>query len=242
MHDKLTKHLPLIAILTLGVGLAALTGLTLAVSETLGKALRPAEAVIAVAGEATAKADPDRAEFTLGLESRGATAREAQTKNAGTMEKVVAALVGAGIDRKDIRTSAYNLTPVRRWDQKSGREITEGYQVTSLVTATTGETARVGALVDTAVNAGANTVQGVAFSVADQGKVRQQALAQAVADARNRAQQMASAAGVRVGKITAMTDATVEAPVVYASKDRLLDTVATAQTPVEPGQVRVTAR
>lgn len=242
MHDNLKKHLPLVATLTLGVVLP-LAGLTLAVGETLGRALRPAATGLAVVGEATAKADPDRAEFTLGLETRAATAREAQAKNAETMQKVVTALTLAGIDRKDIRTSAYTLTPVRRWEEKSGREILEGYQTASLVTASTGETAKVGALVDAAVSAGANTVQNITFSVTDEGKVRRQALARAVADARNQAQRMAAAAGVRLGKVTSITDATVESPVVYASKERLLDTGAVAaQTPVEPGQVRFTTR
>ncbi|MGE5552987.1 MAG: SIMPL domain-containing protein [Betaproteobacteria bacterium] len=243
MHDHSKKHLPMTAALTLGA-ILTLTGVTLVIGETASRVLRPGTAGISVTGEATAKADPDQAEFTLGLETRGATAREVQAKSAAAMAKVVQALTAAGLDRKDIRTSTYNLTPVRRWDEKSGRDVLTGYQATSLVTAVTEETAEVGALVDAAVSAGANTVQDISFSVADPAEVRQQALARAIADARSRAQKMAEAAGVRLGKVIAMSDATtVEHPVTFTKEALDLGAASrTARTPVEPGQIRFTTR
>ncbi|HHW14239.1 MAG TPA: SIMPL domain-containing protein, partial [Firmicutes bacterium] len=139
---------------------------------------------IAVTGEATVMAVPDRAELTVGLESEAPSAVEAQRANARAMERVLTAVVKAGVERKDVQTSEYSLTPVRRWDEKAGKSVLLGYRAVNLVTVTTSKTEMVGRLADLAVAAGATNVQNIVFDVADKSKLQQEALAEAVAEAR----------------------------------------------------------
>lgn len=239
MHQGMKKHLIHGLAALLGLGLFCFTGIMAAgaAAERLG----PQDAGIVVSGEGSAKVAPDRAEIALGLEGRGATASEAQRQNAQTMEKIVAALSGAGVAREDIKTTNYNLTPVRHWDEKTQQDILSGYQASNLVTISTKETGKVGQLVDLAVAAGANHVQSISFDVEDEAAVRAEALDRAIADARRKAERMAKAAGVRLGKVKSLTDSTVQVNP-FPRAEKLMDTAlggdAQAQTPIEPGQIR----
>lgn len=235
------------------LGFAALCGAVLlitagavAVGSALGRAGGPEGSGISVSGEATVTVTPDRADLTLGLEAQAVTAQAAQRKNTETMEKVLAALEAAGVERKDIRTAGYTLMPLRRWDGKTNREIREGYRSTNLVTVTTEKLDQVGKLADLAVAAGANQVQEIAFTVADRGKGREEALGQAVARARERAGRMARAAGVRLGKVKTMSETTDETRPVYGLGKLAAGFDAASRSeagvPVEPGRLRFTTR
>lgn len=200
---------------------------------------------IAVTGEATVTAVPDRAEVTLGLESEAPSAVEAQRANARAMERVLAALTKAGVDRRDVQTSEYSLTPVRRWDEKAHKNVLLGYRAVNLVTVTTVKTGAVGRLADAAVAAGATNVQNIVFDVTDKSKLQQEALAEAVAEARAKADRLARAAGVRVGKVRSMADATsVVRPAYDQAELAGLRTLGPQDSavPLERGRLRLTSR
>jgi uncharacterized protein YggE len=226
----------------LGLGLAGVGGALAAVG-VLDRPGGSDDRGIAVSGEATVSVPPDLAEVTLGVEADGPTAAEAQRRTARTMEKVLAALAAAGVERKDLRTTQYSLTPVRRWDEPTRREVLLGYRAANLVTVRTGETGRVGQLVDAAVSAGATDVANLSFSVADRSKVREEALARAVADARHQAERLARAAGVRLGRVQTITDSTAEAqPLSTWARLKEAGAAADGAPPLEPGRLRFTTR
>lgn len=232
-------------------GLLALVAVAaLAAAATAGGSLLTREEAadgtgMTVSGEATATAAPDRAEIVLGLEAQADSAVEAQRRNAATMERILAVLTESGVERKDLRTTGYSLEPVKRWDEKSGREVLVGYRAFNLVRVTTHTLDQTGKLVDAAVSAGANNVQGISFALEDESVLRQEALGRAVADARAKAERMARAAGVRLGKVRAMTDTTVETSPVWPVSDLAkasLRAGSESVVPLEPGQMRITTR
>lgn len=242
MHEQMKKHWVLGAVMVMGFGLAVFAA-TIAAGETLARSGRPGDGGITVSSEAIVKVAPDRAQVTLGLESQGATAGEAQDKNAEKMENVIERLVAAGIKREDIKTRSYNLNPLRRWDDKAGTEVSLGFQAINLVSVTTGDVENLGRLIDTATSAGANNVQDVTFDVSEKSRAREAAMDQAVGKARSKAARLAEAAGVRLGAATRVSEVTADAPVIpvaYAQM-KAADSRAEKTTPIEPGQVTITA-
>ena len=139
------------------VHIAALAALALAVGALAGvgrpEAAQSAEEEppvgLTVTGTGSVRTVPDRASFSFGVQTEGATARAALTANTAAANKVVAALRGAGVAAADLQTSQVSLSP--RSDEM-GTEIV-GYSAFTTVTATIKELGRVGAIVDTAVYA-----------------------------------------------------------------------------------------
>lgn len=188
--------------------IAIVAALLLAAAATVG-VLRPEGAgavdpspaapdTVTVSGSGSAVAVPDRAEVSLGVESRAATAKAALDANAREMRRVIDAVRGAG--GRDVTTQAVSLSPRTTPDGSP-----DGYTATNVVTARVGLDAA-GALIDAAVTAGATTVSGPSLSSSDAAELYRQALGKAVADARRRAGVLATAAGRSLGRVTAMSE------------------------------------
>ncbi|MCL4812692.1 MAG: SIMPL domain-containing protein, partial [Vicinamibacteraceae bacterium] len=167
-------------------------------------ASRPAEDLILAQGEGTVRTAADRAFVTLTTETRARTPKEAQAANGKAMTSVRAALTAAGIGEAQVRTTGVHLDP--EFDWKDGKQTLRGYVARNSVEVTLDELARVGEVIDTAVNAGATSAGDVRFDLKDRRAVEQKALALAVQDARARLEAMASAAGRSLDRITRVDD------------------------------------
>lgn len=109
---------------------------------------------------------PDMATINLGVQTDAPTAAEALKANGARMNQVMAALKKAGIAERDIQTSNLNLNAQYAYEQNQPPKLT-GYQASNQVTITVRDLAKLGASVDATVNAGANTVNGISFGLAD---------------------------------------------------------------------------
>jgi len=210
--------------------LAALAALAATLRTGDAAAVEPdASGGITVQGSATESGAPTKAELSFGVESRADTAKDALAANGTAMRKVLAAVRAAG--GKDLRTQSVWLSSVY------GEKGPQGFSATNTVTATI-EIGKAGALIDTAVAAGANQVSGPSMSAADQDALYRKALEGAVADARTRAEALAKAGGVSLGRVTAMVEGGGPAPMPLAMAAKAVD----ASTPIEPGTQDVTAQ
>ena len=186
---------------------------------------------ITVQGTASVTSVPDRAELSFGVESKGASARSALSANAAEMRRVIAALKAAGAT--DVKTQYVSLSP--QYNEKSEPQ---GFVATNTVSATIKELAKAGAVIDAAVNAGANQVYGPSLSHGDQDELYRQALKAAVANARANAQVLASAANVSLGRVTTIVEGGgAPQPVPFAAADKAM----AESTPIEPGTQETTA-
>ena len=145
------------------VPFALLAGLTL-----------PAYAgTISIEGRGEVAAAPDMAMVNSGVTTQGATAREALDANTAAMADLIAALKGSGIADRDIQTSGFSVNPNYVYsDERDANGYTmppkiNGYQVSNTVTIKVRDLDQLGAILDQSVTVGANTVNGVSFSVAD---------------------------------------------------------------------------
>ena len=153
---------------------------------------------ISVTGEATISVPPDLAEVEAGVTSDARTAREASEANNATMGKLLLALKAAGIDAKDIQTSRLSLQP-QSAPNRTGPSAISGYRASNRVTVRLRDVARVAGTIDMLVGAGANDIGGINFMVSQASKLLDDARAEAVADARRKAEIYARAAGVTLG-------------------------------------------
>ena len=199
----------------------------------LGRSATPvAGTLITVTGNGTVDATPDRASFNFGVTSRGATAAEALTRNSSEARAIIDALKRAGVDSVDIQTTQVSLWPQTSSD---GTRIT-GYQASNSVQVTAG-LGRSGALVDAAVGAGANNVDGPNLDTADKSSLYGQALKKAIGDARTKAQALADGAGITLGSMVKVREGDSSAqpvPMYAAARDA-------ASVPIEAGTQQIQA-
>ena len=199
----------------------------------LGRSATPvAGTLIAVTGNGTVDATPDRASFNFGVTSRGATAAEALTRNSSEARAIIDALKRAGIDSADIQTTQVSLWPQTSSD---GTRIT-GYQASNSVQVTAG-LGKSGSLVDAAVRAGANNVDGPNLDTADKASLYGQALKKAIGDARTKAQAIADGAGLTLGSMVKVQEGDSSAqpvPMYAAARDA-------ASVPIEAGTQQIQA-
>jgi hypothetical protein len=166
---------------------------------------RAADRLITVTGEASISVKPDTAVIRVGVSSQGKTARAASEANAREMTAVLAAIKANGIDDRDIQTSHLSLQP--QYDpNKAGTARLLGFQVTNQLTVKIHDIEKLPAFLDSAVVAGANEMSGIEFVVSAQSKLLDRVRAEAVADARRKAELYAHAAGVNLGHAVSITD------------------------------------
>jgi uncharacterized protein YggE len=226
------KLMRIAALVVLGAAVVALAGVGR--PETAGGASKPAGG-ITVTGMGTITSVPDEAEFSLGLQTKGATAREALAANSEKMARVLAALRSAGVDRSDIKTQDISVSPSYA---EEGR--IDGYEARNSVSVKIHDLSSAGKVLDAASNAGANEVYGPSLSRSDKDELQAKALRDAVGDARQKAGALADAAGVELGSVTAITEGFGGGPEPYfAQADARL--AAEKAVPIEPGTQDVQA-
>jgi uncharacterized protein len=188
---------------------------------------------ITVVGSGSVSGLPDTAEVTAGVVTQAATASQAMSQNSATMEKVLKALAALGIADRDIHTTNVSIVPQRASSQPSrpAPSPVVGYEVTNQVRVRVRNLSSLGRLLDTLVSQGANALGGIGFSIADPAPLLEQARSKAMADARQKAQVYATAAGVKVGRVIFIRDASATPPRPMSGH-----MMAMGATPIAPGE------
>ena len=226
------------------LGLAALTLMTAAAcaaSPAAAQTGTPADTprTITVTGTGTAYGAPDVATIQIGVQTRGDDAGQAVSDNSTRMEALIAAIKGLGIDEKDLQTTNFSVNVQQDYDPQTGQPLeTIHYQVDNTLNVTVRDTNKLGDVLTGAVDAGANTIYGVNFSVADPAALEGQARDLAVADARTRAEQLAAAAGVTLDVPLTISEYASQSQPIYYARD-LAESAAGAAVPVQTGQIQM---
>jgi len=193
-----------------------------------------------VNGHGEVNAAPDIAILQLGISAQRASVAEAQAEAATAMEKVMNALKKGGVASKDIQTQYFSIQQVTRWDQDKQYEIIIGYRVSNTVAAKIREIDKTGSIIDTVAEAGGDLtrVDNITFSIDDPSAYREEARDKAVADAKNKAEQIAKLTGVKLGKPTYISES-IAYPV-YPPRFTLPEAAAPAPTtPISPGEMTI---
>ncbi len=162
---------------------------------------------LSVNASGAVSAAPDQATIQLGVTSQATTAAAALTQNSTDTAAVIASVVKLGVAEKDIQTSNFSVYPTY---DTTGTRIT-GYQVNNSVTVTIRDLVKAGPLLDQVVQAGANNITGLNFSIADTSALVEEARTRAFTAAKAKAESMAKAAGVELGEIISVTESSQNA-------------------------------
>ena len=157
---------------------------------------------LSVSGEGVVSVKPDVAIVQLGVDITNPSVGEAQGIATQQMDAVLKKLKSLGIADKDIRTIQYSVQPQIDYQ----KNVLTGYRVVNVVKVTVRQIDKLGAVLDQAVGSGATKVQGISFTIDDPSKLQAEARDKAIQDAKAKAEQMAKAAGVKLGKVTALSE------------------------------------
>ncbi len=198
---------------------------------------------VTIQGRGEVRAAPDMATIMSGVTTQGATAREALDANTAAMSELITALKEAGIEARDIQTSGFSVNPNYVYsDARDELGYTlppkiNGYQVANSVTVVVRDLEDLGSILDQSVTVGANTVNGVSFSVADPSELLNEARKAAFADARSKAELYAGVAGATLGSLESINETQdYGSPQPYAMYARA-ELQSGADVPVEAGEL-----
>jgi uncharacterized protein YggE len=187
-------------------------------------------------GDATVSVPPDLARVDVGVVTQSVTAQDATAANATRTAAVVSALQGLVRSNTNIKTISYSLSPVYNNPPAGQSPVIVGYTVTNTVEVTLFDLTQIGKVIDTAIQSGANRVQGISFDLQDRNPVIAQALKTAATTARGQADAIAAGLKVQTGAVLHASEG------VNVASPRLGVVSATApSTPVETGLVVVQA-
>jgi uncharacterized protein YggE len=195
-------------------------------------------------GEGKVTAVPDMATVTVGVTQTSATVADAQEKANKTSEKIIADVKKLGLSDKNIKTTNYSVSPNYPNEIMpmigGGRQNITGYTVTQNLEIKIKPLDKANKVIDAATADGANLVGGITFTFSDalQKSLSNQATQQAVNDAKNKAQSLANAAGIHLGKIVNVVENSNQPRPMMAAG--ALKTDESASTNVTPGENTLT--
>ncbi len=213
----MSRRIGLALVLTFALISAALGGLTLASPAREAKAQTTSTAgvsrTITVIGQGKVRVKPDVVQAQIGVEVFAPTVKEATTKNREQMTAVLAALRKAGIADKDVQTSNYSIfferepvMPMSGSAETAPGEPQGRYRVSNMVQVTIRDLDLVASVLDAAIEAGANNIWGVSFSLEDSSAAESEARAKAMANARSKAAELAKLAGLELGEVASVSE------------------------------------
>ncbi len=172
----------------------------------LSPALAAAPRTLSMSGHGEVQAAPDQAQVTAGVTTAAPTAAAALSANTARMKTVFAALEKMGVPERNIQTVNFSVSPQYTNGADNQPPRLTGYQVSNDVALRLDDVSRLGAALDALVGAGANQMNAISFSIRDPAPLLDKARADAVANARARAQTYARAAGVTLGPILSIAE------------------------------------
>ncbi len=192
--------------------------------------------LLSVSASADAKRVPDVASISTGVLTQAADANAAMRANAAQMDKVMKAIRAAGIAERDIQTSGINLNPQYNYVENAPPTIT-GYQANNTVSVKVRDLSKLGKVLDTLVQQGANQVNGPSFEVDKPDEAYDEARVGALKKAQARAQTYADALGLKVRRIVSISEGGSSFPrPMPMMRAMASDSVMSKETSVAPGE------
>lgn len=194
----------------------SLIGLVIALLAYANLASRQAEyanfgpTTISVTGEGEILAKPDIGQFSFSVRAEGADAATAQNQSAESINAIIDYLKNNGVEEKDIKTENYYLSPKYRYEERlcisgsycpPGDRVLDGYEVSQMVRVKVRDLDKAGDLISGVGGHGATDISNLQFTIDDESNLKAEAREQAIADAKERAKELADDLDVRLVRI-----------------------------------------
>ncbi|MEK7213851.1 MAG: SIMPL domain-containing protein [Patescibacteria group bacterium] len=209
---------------------------------------------ISVNGKGESVSIPDIATFSFSVNEIGKTVAEAQSKATAKINNVLKSIKAGGVADNDIKTLSYSINPHYEYTQVTctqyacppGKSVLTGYDVSQTIEVKIRNLEKAGELFDTIGTAGIQTVNGLSFAIDDMDSVKAIARAEAIKDAKMKAQKIAKELGVKLVKVTSFYDSSDELIYPYAREGMGVADVMMTKASIAPeipkGEQKVTAR
>lgn len=222
MNEKIKNYLSIVIMITLLVGVYSVFSLTRSYSQSIEPSSFRS---FSVSDRGEVVAVPDIAQFTFSVIIEGDTdIAKIQAENTKKVNKAIDFVKDNGVDKKDIKTQSYNLSPRYQYFNcsrfSSGgepcppREII-GYTVSQVVSVKIRDFGKIGKILSGVISNGANSVSGLSFTIDDPSKVESAARAEAITKAKVKAKEIAKAGGFRVGRLLSIREGGGYTPAPY---------------------------
>jgi hypothetical protein len=194
---------------------------------------------IRVHGESTVSAEPDQAQFDIGIESQATTAKEATDKNTAQTNEVVQELKTV-VPTGEVKTINFSVNPNYLYPPGGGTARITGYTATNTVRLEVSDINILRSAIDVAMKSGANSLNRLTFSLRNEEAVRAQALGNAAEQARSGAIALTAALKMKLGRLIRVEEGqpVVVSPARQISFGRAQST---DMTPISPGRIDVHA-
>jgi uncharacterized protein len=224
-------------------GLVLAAALLLSMAPALAQTPAAPARTLSITGNAEVHVAPDAALVSTGVVAESETAAGALKANSAALAKVLEVVRASGVEAKDMQTNGLSLQArYYRPDKPSATDKPRiiGYTAANEVTLRVRDLAKLGELLDKVTVAGANRIDGIAFIVSNQEGLLDEARRKAVADAKDKADLYAQAAGLTLGKVMSLGEESVPGP--RPMGRTLMQAAAPAPVPVEAGEMTLSVR
>lgn len=200
--------------------------------------------VITVSGTGEVYASPDVGLINVSVRTEARDVATATNENTTKMNDVLSFIKSQNVQENDIKTTGFNINPVYAWEDKTGRRTLTGYEVTQTINVKIRDLTKVGVIISGATEKGANDVSSLSFIVDDDEKIKEEAKALAIANAKEKAKNLEAALGVKMVKIINFSESTYNpnyAAYDYSYKIESSSAGAVAAPSIQTGQNKITS-
>lgn len=175
---------------------------------------------MSVSADGKVKAVPDMATINLGVVTQGSSSSAVQDESSKKVNKIIEFVKQQGVSKDDISTSQFNIYP--QYNYKDGKNDIVGYEarqtIAVQVKGVDKSTQVLGKILSDSTLAGANEISGVSLGFDDPDNLRQKAREQAIEKAKIRAEELAKASGIKLGRIVGVSQSggNFPGPIQYA--------------------------
>jgi uncharacterized protein YggE len=199
------------------------------------RAVPPVVPMISVTGTASRDVEPDRAILTVGVTTEKPNAADASSENAKTASAIVDEIKAAGIEPKDIQTSALSLSPTYSPGTQNAPSRITGYRASNLVTVRVRSLAGVGPLLQRLAAKGITNLSSPTFEVSNADAIVDELRGEAAKDARRKADLYVAALGVKLGRVLEIRSEGAPPQPMFRARAMAPAPMAAAPPPVEAG-------
>jgi len=167
---------------------------------------------ISVSGSGEIWVKPDLAIIDFSVVTEKKTIEDAMTANTKKMNDTINAIITQGIEEKDLKTTNFNIFPRYEWIKSEfieGKRVLVGYEVDQTLEVKVRDLTKIGSIIQSAVNAGANQVGDLQFTIDNQEALKSQARKEAIENAKLKAQEIANQLGVKLVKVVSFNENSV---------------------------------
>ena len=227
-------------------GVATIFVIVLVVSTVIdiSDKINQSDNVISVSGTGELYAKPDLAQTSFSVVTEAKTVAEALSENTDKMNAVIQAVKDQGVEEKDLKTTNFYITPRYEWIDVTyfypeGKRTLVGYEITQTLEVKIRDLAKTADVLEAGIGAGSNQVGNLQFTIEEEDDLKKQAREEAIAEAKEKAELLASQLGVKLVGVSSFSESSDGGIFYYGMGKAESGTAPSADVQIETGENKI---